>query len=904
MKWTCLLLLLAAAWPPRAAAQAQQPVDLVVEAGHSLVIARPGVTAAYSLDPGTVEADAIPGGFRITGKMPGQTTVILVTIAGTRNVGVTVPEPPHANFPGMAGMGGAGQTIEFGHYEVRYNSGPTQISNIEDVTQIAGERQIHVQIMNTDIFPASGEAPVGFPLLSYQISHPGRSLTLVDQMVDNTELTMKGILLRGVHLQTGSWEFHAGITSVTEFQDFLLPSNRYEVASLSRHFHLNRNSALEANLLYFATNTSVNTGATPGPLATLFYRYHRLHGLDATAEIGVGNGFAVSTQVGDETKTESVNGSFHYQSAGIASISLGALHGRTADFSWQGRLSHRLQVNAMGTDTDVNLATEKQLVDTVTVNQVYKITSHLGITSGLLASRFISILPSAPAIRSAGYLAGPQLQWNRFGGSFLFEQENNSGHNPDSTSYQFNAQTSLSHLNVSAYYDTQTETPVLAPVQSSTQPDLRQTLNYESEVALNPLQMSQFLRQTNGLSAQGFIQPVTVGLASRRDQYGLNLQWAQNRTGQINFNGLVNTSEGGSVPSLRLVSGGIVWTRKIGNVNVLNAGFSLYSSATGGQRTLQPLEQFSWQHQLNSVPRWLVPGRRGSISGHVFVDNTYMQAYRTGDTPIPGVLIYLDGRRTTHTDSRGYYVFRGVPYGVHSVQADYRDSRAFYLTSGSPKSVPMGATADFGISFAKGRIFGSFTDGDGHVEIEGLPYGTYTVIPDPSSLPPGYSLSDLTDQTIVLTAKQAAHFTFRIKAQRSISGHVQLFDPSTGKAQPLADAIVSLGSGQLVAHTDSEGRYLFRQLPAGSYKVSVVHDGKIWSRPVELDPTPDTATDVDIMITQPSSSPVSEPAAPLEPPPPLHRQRRREPRHRRLQSGKRETAPPPAVPGSAGNDRP
>lgn len=929
MKRVWLLLLLLAAWPRTAPAQAQQPTMLIVAAGHSTIVAWPGVTAAYSTEPDTVQADAVPGGVRLTGKAPGEANVILVVIGGTRTLSVTVPAPPHSSSGGGGGGNiGAGQTVEFGNYEVRYSSDPTQITNIEDVTQIAGERQIHLQLMNTNIFPANDQAPVGFPLLSYQISHPGRTLTLVDQLLDNSPLTINQAFLRGVHYQTGKWEFHAGITSAATFQDFLLPSNRYEIAGLSRHFLLNKYSSLEGNLYYMSTDTSVNTDATPGPLATLYYQYHRANSLDAVAEIGVGNGYGVSGQIDRERKTQALHAFFQYQSPKVATFSLSSLHGRIANFNWQKQFGAHFLSSASASDTDVNLPDDKQQVDTATLNQTFAVTRHVGLMGGFISSRFLAVLPAAPTIDSAGYFLGPQLQWQRFGGSFQFQQQKNSGNNPDSTDWNFSAQTTISHLGISANFVTQTETPVLAPIQSSTEPDLRDELNRESAAALNPADIGRFFQQTSRLSAHGFIQPVTFGLATRRDQYGLNLQWATPKTGQLNFNGMINSSEGGNMPSLRLAIGSVTWTRKFGVANTLNASFSLSRSTTSGQSTFQPLEQFSFQHQLNSVPRFFMPGRRGAISGHVFVDNNYTQAYQSGDTPLPGVLIYLDGRRTTHTDAQGYYVFHGVPYGTHSIEAHYQSSRAFYYTSGSPKSVPVGGTADFGISFARGRIFGSFTndagigiqvrlalqgpgiqrdlttDGDGSVEVDGLPYGTYTVTADPSSLPPGYSLSDLNDQTVVLTATQAAHFNFRIKAQRSISGRVQLFDPATGKTQPLAGATVSLGSGQTVVHTDSEGRYLFRQLPAGTYDVTVVHDGKLWTRSVELDPTPDVATDVNITITRPSQ-PASEPALPAEPPPASRRPRReRQPPRQREQSRKRETVPAAAQPASAGTVRP
>ncbi len=890
MKSAWLPLLIAAMLPCLAAAQVQDPAPLLVASGHSNVIARPGVTAAYSLDPDIVVAEAVPGGFRIAGKAPGQTTVILVTITGARAVAVTVPVPFQARRFGAGGnSGGENQTVEFGNYQVRYNNDPNEISNVEDATQIEGERRIHVEIMNTNIFPAGGQSPVGFPMLSYSIAKPGHELTLMDQMVNNTSLTVNNVFVRGVHLRDGPWDFQAGITSVTEFQDFLLPANRWELAGVSRSFRLNSYSHLEGNFYYLSTDTSVNAGATPGAIGTLYYQYARPRGIKASAEVGVGDGFALAGTFDRDTKKQQLDADFHYQSPNIAALAISELHGRTADFNWARQFSRRWQASFYASDTDVNLAIEQQQVDSANLSQTYWITHHVGATAGLVASRFRSILPAAPTVSSSGFVFGPQLQWKHLGGSFQFQQLNNSGNNPNSTSYEYNANARAGHLNASAYFDTQTQTPVLAPVQGSTVPGLGQQLNYQSATALSATQMSHFLQQTSVLSTQGYIPPITVALAALRDQYGLNLQWADKRVGQLNFNALVNTSRGGGLPNQHLSTAGILWTRKLGVANLVNAGFSLYSSTSGGQKTVQPVEQFSFQHRLNTIPRWLVPGRRGDISGHVFVDNRYQQAYQAGDKPIADVLVYLDGRRKTHTNQDGYFEFRGVPFGMHSVEADFHSSRAFYYTSSSPKSLPIGATADFGISFAKGRIFGSFrsdageglqvrltitgpgidrnvnTDGDGKVEIDGLPSGTYTIHPLAGTLPPGYSLSALHNETTAVTARQAGHFNFRIPAQRSISGRVLLLNPRTGRSTPLGDAVVDLEPGHRSMHTDSDGRYLFRHLPPGTFHIVVRRDGRAWTQQVLLGDSPEVRSGVNITVMDmihPAGTPISQKKGP------------------------------------------
>ncbi len=910
-------------------AHAQLPSTpaLLVEAGHSSFIARPGITAAYSLDPDTVQADAVPGGFQITGKMPGAATIMVVGLDGAHPVNVTVTEPPHARSYTASGIPVYGQTVEFGEYDIRYNNSPSQFSGLETVTQIAGERRINIRLMNADTTPGPGQTPVEFPLASYEIAKGSNSLTLIDDTVDNSDLTVNETQLRGVHVLKGPWQFHAGVTSVTQYQGFLLPSQRIEVAGLSRNFQFNDRSSLEGNLYYFKGSADALSDATTGPIATAVYRYSRGRKLSAWAEAGVGNGFAFAARADRDTGTEQLRGYVRYQSPKIASLSINELHGRQADFSWTRKFSRRWMISSSGNDTDIDLPAQKELADTTTLTPIYWINSHLGMTGGLIASRFLAILPSSPGVRSFGYLAGPQFNWHYFGGSFQYQQLRNTGDTPDSRNYEIAAETGGPHLTASVSFDRNTEAPVFAPIQSPGQPDLQQLLFHESQAAWTPQQMGNFLRQTASLTTQGYMQPVAIVLAAQREQYGTTITSDSQKAGRFSFQGMLNTNSGGSASSLRLLTGSLTWTKKLGVANVLNVGFSLYKTETGPSSTMQPVVQFGYQHKLNTAPRWLLPGRRGSISGHVFVDNNYTLVYRKGDPPLPDVLVYLDGRRTTHTDSSGYFDFHGVPWGTHSVEVAYRDSRAFFYTSGSPKAVPANGTADFGISFAKGRIFGKFTDDAGvglqvtldiqgpgiqrevttdsfgSIEIDGLPNGTYTIHPDPSTLPPGYSLSDLSDQTVVVTTQNAGKFHLTVPAQRSLSGSVALFDPTTGKTTPLSDITVTLGPGDYSMQTDGDGRYLFRHLPAGSCTVSVVHDGKVWTRSVTLGTGPDIQSGVDITVTEASPEP-SLPAPALEPPPLNQRRMRRELPRQRMESRRRETAPPVIEPSSAPSARP
>jgi hypothetical protein len=898
-----LPLLLGCLLMPSLSAQVQARDAIMVQYRHTRSFTEPGVTAVYSLDTTVAEAQAVPGGYEIAGRAPGQANIVVVTITGVHTLLVTVPMPVSQRRPGTGLPSAPGQTVQYGQYQFLYNNNPDEITNVENLTEIQGVRTIHIQITNADLFQADGQEPIGFPLLSYQVSYPRRTLTLVDEMVDNSDLTLNGVLLRGIHYSTGAWEFHAGITSMTQFQDFLLPGNRYEVAGLSRSFRLSKNSSLKGNFYYFDTNTAVNFGATTGGIGTVQYELTLGHAFQAAAEVGVGNGAAFSGKVEGGTATQHYDLNIHYLSPQIASLGMTLLHGRTANFNWTGKFSKMFETQASGSDTKINLTLERQQVDIASLQEVVRLQRHFGMTGGITASRFIETLPYSPTIISKGFIVGPQLQWKHVGGSFQYELLKNGGNTPDSNNYSATLQAGLAALSGSLYYDVQSETPVLAPVQSGNA-SLQQMLQHESITAMSPSQMAEFMRENSSLTSQGYTEPVTFGLATSRKQYGGMLNWSNKKAGRFSLNALINTSTGGNVPAMRLLDGGVTWTRKLGRNNVLNAGFSLFHTVANGETSTQPVIQFSLQHQLYAIPRWILPVRHGIIQGYVFEDAKYQQTYTSGDRPLANVLIYLDGHRSTHTNAAGHYMFRGVPYGMHRVEVDYRNKQVFFYTSSNPRSVMTGGTADFGVDFAQGRIFGKVindagqglqvtlritgshisrqidTAEDGSFTVDGLSDGTYTIHPEASTFPPGYPLGSLQDQQVHVTASNPGHIVFRLPAERSAAGQVQLFDGSTGKKVPLAGAEVTIQGLQRTAHTDSLGRFLFRNLPAGRQSVTVRYQGKSFTQPVRLESGPDVERGLSFLIPHsfpkpaPAPAPTPETSSPAVPASSRHRRYR------------------------------
>jgi hypothetical protein len=210
---------------------------------------------------------------------------------------------------------------------------------------------------------------------------------------------------------------------------------------------------------------------------------------------------------------------------------------------------------------------------------------------------------------------------------------------------------------------------------------------------------------------------------------------------------------------------------------------------------------------------------------------------------------------------------------VHRVEAHLQSDESFFYTTDSPATTDMNANVDFGINFAKGQLFGYLLDdsgagvggitvelkngkftrrvatgGTGKFAFTGLGPGEYSVATLPDSYPPGYALQDLTAQTVTVEAGKPASAQFTVRALRSIAGRVLVYDKSTLQTVPLEGAMVRLKEPSLEIKTGPNGGYIFRNLAAGTYTISIEYGGKETTRTVVLPPAPTNLRDVDLNV--------------------------------------------------------
>lgn len=106
--------------------------------------------------------------------------------------------------------------------DVRYST--TQLQNTIDVVRENGARK--TELHATAVTQRGGRGAT-FRLLTWRSTSAKRELTLFDDIVDNSPLTLSGVNVRGIHLRQGPLEVHAGYASTPVFGSLFAPVSAY-----------------------------------------------------------------------------------------------------------------------------------------------------------------------------------------------------------------------------------------------------------------------------------------------------------------------------------------------------------------------------------------------------------------------------------------------------------------------------------------------------------------------------------------------------------------------------------------------------------------------------------------------------------------------------------------------------
>ncbi|MCU1256932.1 MAG: hypothetical protein JWM83_3231 [Candidatus Angelobacter sp.] len=863
--WSLVLLAIACCL----AAHGQSPLSVAYQKTLQLPVA--GATAAYSLDSSIADATATNGVVEILGKAPGSTNIVVVTAAGTQTLAVTVPVPPSVLPVGFEPPERQGNG-ETGTYEFRYNSDPSQITNSIELKRTQGKAFTRMQVINANLFSAGGStSAIGFPFLAYQISRPNTDLTFVDKNVLNSPLTLDGFLVRGFHLREGPWEFHGGFTSIATFQGLFLATDREYTAGVSRLFRIDDVNSLEANAYYFQNPDSQRGFASNGAVGSVVYRRKLSDKGKFLAELGMSHGVGFATRGSYDDKRNHLLGNFHIQSSNFASLAVNNQHGTFADLNASRKLTERLYASLDLSKSKYNLPTLSQNTFTTSSLLNFKLTRNFSVNGGGAYSTFQSTIPVGPRISTVNLPTGVDYSTRHFGTGFQYQRTVNIQGGGGGNDYAVNARASAGEFQFSGFYRHDVQVPTLAAIFSQVS-GLQDALDRAGIVASTPEQLALLLRNTELLQLLGFTNAFTVNLAPARNDMSAAMNWmshsqTRRKVDLSYFNSDTELLQGHFILKTATLS----YSQRLKSTNDIVGSASMVRTTNNGVTTTHPLFSVSIQHRFFSVPGLLLPGRHGMIQGHIFRDDDSAGVYNAQLPVVAGVEVRLDEDRVTRTDSSGYYSFHHVPFGVHRVEAKFQSDEPFFYTTDSPATVDMNATADFGINFAKGQIFGFLLNdagggiygitvelkGDkftrrlqtglnGKFAFTGLVPGNYSLVTLPDSYPPGYSLQDLAAQTVTVESGKPGSTEFKVKALRSIAGRVLVYDKTTLQTVPLAGAVVRLKEVSLEVKTGPTGAYIFRNLAAGTYTVSVESASKETLRTVIVPAGPANIRDIDL----------------------------------------------------------
>jgi hypothetical protein len=774
--------------------------------------------------------------------------------------------PPGFEPPERQGTG------ESGTYEFRYNSDPSQITNSIEMKRTQGQSFTRMQVINANLFSASGStSAIGFPFLAYQISRPDRDITFVDKNVLNSPLTLDGFLVRGFHMRQGPWEFHGGFTSIATFQGLFLSTDREYTAGVTRVFHIDDVNSLEANAYYFQNPDSQRAFASNGAVGSVVYRRKLSDKGNFLAELGMSHGVGFAMRATFDDKRNHLLGNFHIQSRNFASLAVNNQHGTFADLNASRKLTERLYASLDLNQSNYNLLTLSQNTFTSSGLLNFKLNKNFSVNGGGGYATFQSKIPVGPAITTVNLPAGVDYSTRHFGTGFQYQRTVNIEGGGGGNDYAVNARASAGKFQVSGFYRHDVQVPTLAAIFSEV-PGLQDALDRAGIVASTPEQLASLLQNTAILQLLGFTNAFVVNLAPSRNDLNAAVSWmshSQNRR-KIDlsyFDSDTELLQGHFILKTATLS----YSQRLKSTNDIVGSAAIVQTTNNGVTSTHPLFSISIQHRFFTVPTLLLPGRHGMIQGHIFRDDDSAGLYNAQMPAMGGVEVRLDEDRVTRTDSSGFYAFHHVPFGVHRVEAKLQSDEPFFYTTDSPATVDMNATADFGINFAKGQIFGFLlndagsgingitvelkgekfthrvqTGVNGKFAFTGLTPGNYSLATLADSYPPGYALQDLAAQTIEVESGKPASTEFKVKALRSIAGRVLVYDKTTLQTVPLAGAVVRLKEVSLETKTGATGAYIFRNLAAGTYTVAVESDGKEISRTVGVPAGPASIRDVDL----------------------------------------------------------
>jgi hypothetical protein len=831
---------------------------LTVALHTTLVLDRPGATAAYAVSASIADVVAHDGSVFIYGRDSGSTQLVVITPQGLETCLLEVVAPS----PGPLASPANAITKEPVTWDSQYSSDTTRLTNALDLAWRNATRTTRLQVVSvTDLRADGPSASSGLPYVSFQVSTPGRELVLGDRSVDLSPLTLEGTSLRGFHYRGRALEIHAGYTSSTLLGNLFLPAS--SEAAIGASYRLVRGDSTFTPHFYYFSGDS-RSGGTPGPMTSLMYE-RGVSGdrLRVRGEVGYGRTLSAAMELtyADETNQLAINA--RHQPEGFSSVSEGRRAGSNFDASWNSRLNRRLTFDATGSMARQDLPLFRQRTEQSAVQLRYQIARHWSSTGGAASAMFAS-QSSMSTVRTVTLPIGLSYDVPRAGITGEYRYQRDAATTQGAPGGRLTAHGRVGTITVNGFADYQKDAPSV-DVLFQNVPGLARLFTTLDLTDRNPQNVMRLLQDNPSLVAFGYVEGMTFTLQPSRLLTGADVTWAAPGSARRQLQlRLVRDHTRTSQQLQQTTNATLSYSQRIAPTVELSASVSTWA-LDSFDRSSAP-ENWSFgigvRVRLKALPSMAIFARGGTIRGSVYRDDEATGVDGPGRPRIEGARVSLDGLGEVVTGADGAFVFTAASAGAHRVEVTLPSSSAAYFTTASSVTVNAGETATFGIAYSPARLTGlvrddvdaavvgvrlrlhgldgdetTVTDSDGRFRFAVAP-GDYLLVPDPDSLSVGYELSGLVAHSVRLTRGAASQFGYVVTANRSISGVVRSNYPS--------GTVVLLPELNRSVQSDDDGHYVFRNLKPGTYTVVAVIDGRVVRRQVEVPAGPASIQGVDL----------------------------------------------------------
>src|SRR5580698_2109032 len=823
-------------------AAASLSAQITVQAGKQTQIPASGATAAVSLDAHVADASVENGVLTILGVDPGDTRVIAFDQTGLQETLVHVTPGTPVYPPGFVAP--PNPDSESDSYEFRFSSDRLQFENILDLFSRQTDRTTQLHVVSAT-FAGQPDRASYVPSAYYRVTTPDSDITLLDQTVNDSPLTLQNVILRGLHFKDDGWQFHGGYTASADFADVFIPVEKEFAAGVSYTDVLKDYLKIIPSLYFLRSIDLADGQQRSGLIASLLLDIDFSPDWRVKSEIAYGRGIAFAGELAHSSPATKLSARLTKKDLDFPTVRSNSLPGLSADASWSQVLTNRMGLLSGATINHIDLNTIQQDSQSAYTSLRYRISHSWSAATGISYGSF-----SRLGYYSARTLTLPQqinFDRTRFGAGFQYQFATASDSFSSGAGFRETLRLTLGRFQIGGFLDSQKDALSIESLYSQI-PGLQQELQRLGMTAVTPDQLATLLQNAAFLQSLGFSSQAQIVTVPRRLQGGASLAWSSigARPHQMSFSYIESRNEFETSTSTDY-NFTAAYSKAIHLSNQVQFSASIVKSDLTGAEQLTQVISGSFRHTFSHAPAILSLQRNTSIGGTVFVDAKRTGLYENGMETVPRATVKLDGERTAVTNSRGEFRFGSVSPGNHNIELQYTSERQHYFTTPQNTVTAGGSTVDFGIAFPTTDLWGYVkddagngmeniklqitgasgdsvisTDANGKFALPDVQPGSYLIQLNPETVAMGYETENLIPVQASITASLASHPVIEVPAIRVLTGSVTVYDAAAGNYIPLKGAVVTLSHLDKSVITNDSGKFLFGHLPPGDIEIKVV----------------------------------------------------------------------------------